>query len=100
MESCPGGFLTVWLMVSPATSVARARQGPMRPLLDVRDPEVQAEALLLRRVPYYRKARLHLETDARSVNELVQTIEEELTRAGGSPGSVAPRSSEGNGGDF
>ena len=100
MESCPGAFLTVWLKVSPGTSVARARRGPVRPLLDVGDPEAQAEALLLRRVPYYRKARLHLETDDRSVHELVQAIEEQLTWAGGPPGSVAPRSSEGNGGDF
>ena len=100
MESCPEAFLTVWLKVTPGTSVTRARRGPVRPLLDVQDPEAKAEDLLLRRVPYYRKARLHLETDDRSVDELVEAIEEKLTRAGGPPGSVAPRSNEGGGGDF
>ncbi len=99
IESCPGAFLTVWLKVSPGTCLARARRGSVRPLLDVGDSEAQAEALLLRRVPYYRKARLHLETDDRLVHELVQAIVDNLTWAGGPLGSVTPSSSEGNGGD-
>ena len=87
--------LTVWLRVTPAEAVRRARtQGPVRPLLAGDDPRSRAERLLARREDHYRKAELHLDTGDRTPAELVARIVAALIQRGapeGAPSRSSPR---------
>ena len=81
MESLPDDTLSVWLKVTPATAVSRARaQGAERPLLDVARPVQRARLLLATRTPYYRLARLTLDSEGISVTALAEQIARVATR--------------------
>ena len=75
MENLTGETLSVWLEVTAETAAERARaQGVPRPLLDVDQPIGQARCLLARREPYYRLARLTLDSEGVSVTTLASRI--------------------------
>jgi shikimate kinase len=67
--------LTIWLKASPELVVRRTgRQRKRRPLLDVEDPLARARELMDEREPYYRKARWHVDTERRSLEEVVRVV--------------------------
>ncbi|MBI4537904.1 MAG: shikimate kinase [Gemmatimonadetes bacterium] len=67
--------LSVWLRVSPETAVRRARAARQtRPLLEVRDPVRTARNLLEQREPHYRRARLVVDSEDASPDELARVI--------------------------
>lgn len=75
MEGVAADTLSVWLKVTAETAVARARrQGVDRPLLNVPRPVEHCRRLLARREPYYRLARLTLDSDHVSVAALADRI--------------------------
>ena len=75
MEGVAADTLSVWLKVSAETAVERARrQGVDRPLLDVPRPAEHSRRLLARREPYYRLARLTLDSEGVSVAALADRI--------------------------
>ncbi len=81
MESLADDTLSVWLKVTPETAVSRARaQGAERPLLDVARPVQRARLLLATRTPYYRLARLTLDSEGISVTALAERIARVATR--------------------
>ncbi len=85
MEGLADDTLSVWLNVTAATAVARARaQGRDRPLLNVARPVRRAERLLARRESYYRLARLTLDGERSSVPALAERIAR-LARQGVEP---------------
>lgn len=76
LTGLPADTLSVWLRVSPEEAVRRARAaGPGRPLLDgAADPVARARRLLEERTPFYRQARLHLDTDGTEPVEVADLI--------------------------
>ncbi len=75
MEGVGADTLSVWLKVTAETAVERARsQGVDRPLLDVPRPVEHSRRLLARREPYYRLARLTLDSEDVSVGALADRI--------------------------
>jgi len=75
MEGVAADTLSVWLKVTAETAVERARrQGVDRPLLDVPRPVEHSRRLLARREPYYRLARLTLDSEDVSVAALADRI--------------------------
>ncbi len=87
MEGVTADTLSVWLKVTAETAVERARrQGVDRPLLDVPRPVEHSRRLLARREPYYRLARLTLDTENVSVAALADRIAR-LARQGIEPAS-------------
>lgn len=76
LDSLRPDVLTVWLEVGAETAVRRAREeeGRARPLLDVPDPVGRARELLEGRLPSYRRARLHLDTEHASPERLARDI--------------------------
>lgn len=88
LEALPEGTLAVWLRVSPAEAVRRVREheGRLRPLLEgTDDPAARATELLRARDPFYRKARLHLDTDRASPAGVVDAILEHMSTAAPDP---------------
>ena len=76
MDEIGSSTLTVWLRVSPAEAVRRAQQeGITRPLMAVEDPVGKACALLERRIAYYEKARLSIDSSQMEPEELAKEIE-------------------------
>lgn len=88
---------SVWLRVEPATAVARiasarngaapparaAAPGAARPLLDDSpDPQAAAEALLRSRTPCYRRARVAVDTDDKTPEQVARSVLAELRRCG------------------
>ena len=87
MEGVAADTLSVWLKVTAETAVERARrQGVDRPLLDVPQPVEDSRPLIARREPYYRLARLTLDTEDVSVAALADRIAR-LARQGIEPAS-------------
>ena len=79
MQDLSQDTLSVWLDVSAETAVERVRrEGRVRPLLAVPDPVRRAESLLLERTPYYRLAKLRLDSAASDPERLVDRILEHL----------------------
>jgi len=77
-----GGVLTVWLDVSAATAVARARGDEgVRPLLEVDDPLEVARSLAARREGAYGEARMRLDTEGRDPAGLAEEIVSAVRRA-------------------
>ncbi len=75
--------LSVWLQVEPQEAVRRVEDaGGGRPLLEGRDPEAAARRLLEERIPYYRKALVHLDTAGRTPEEVAELIAVELSSLG------------------
>lgn len=75
MEGIAADTLSVWLKVTAETAVERARrQGVDRPLLEVPRPVERSRRLLARREPYYRLARLTLDSEDVSVATLADRI--------------------------
>jgi shikimate kinase len=84
LESLPFGTLSVWLKVSPEEVVRRLNSNPhqpVRPLLQSSDPKSRINDLLARREELYRRAEISIETDRRSVSEIVALLES-LVRSG------------------
>lgn len=83
MDGLPPDVLSVWLRVPAALAVERAlRDGRVRPLLAVDDPEGRARVLLRRRRPAYAKARLHLDASEPSPDTLAAAIVKHMMEAG------------------
>lgn len=74
LEALPPDVLTVWLRVAPEVAVARITSSERRPLLAVDDPLARATALLERREPSYRRARVHLDANEESPESLADAI--------------------------
>jgi shikimate kinase len=67
LREVPPGTVSVWLRVSAAEAVRRARgQAGARPLLDSSDPVATARALLERRAPAYAEADLEVDTEGQT----------------------------------
>jgi shikimate kinase len=82
MESLGRETLSVWLRVSPETSIERLRgEARARPMLAVPDPAERAARLLRDRSLDYGRARLHLDTEGRPPEELADTILRHLEAA-------------------
>lgn len=65
----------VCLWASPETILERATRKPgERPLLQVADPLERIRTLLTERAPIYRQAHVHVSTDHRRVEEVVEEI--------------------------
>lgn len=76
-ESLPPGTLTAWLKVSPEEVVRRSSSGfgaGSRPLLQHSDPLGRARTLLAEREPLYERARIVIDTEGQSVEEIVQRL--------------------------
>ena len=82
LETLPSGTFTVWLRVGPDSAVARIREGDeVRPLLQDPDPVGRARELLESRLPYYRQAALHLDTEGAPAEELARRLAERVEGA-------------------
>jgi len=74
-----GPVVALW--ASPETILERAMRKPgERPLLQVENPLERIRTLLEARAPVYRKAHIHVSTDGRRVEEVVEEIVEKLWR--------------------
>src|SRR5690606_32010218 len=76
-ETLPPGTLTVWLRVSPEEVVRRSSSGfgaGTRPLLQHPDPLNRARTLLAEREPLYGRARIVIDTEDQSVEEIVHRL--------------------------
>lgn len=83
MDGLGADTLSVWLQVTPEEAVRRAREeGPTRPLLAVPDPVAKAREILEKREPFYRKARVLMDTTRRKPEDLAATIESLLNESG------------------
>ncbi len=83
MELLAGGTLSVWLLVSAETALARiAGSVTPRPLLDVADPLATAESLLARRRKHYQRGDIRIDTEHRTPDEVVGDILESLAPRG------------------
>ncbi|MEX2570803.1 MAG: shikimate kinase [Gemmatimonadota bacterium] len=83
-DALPPDTLTVWLKVSPAVvlnRLDRSEGGSVRPLLTEGDPESRVTELLASREALYARATVCIDTDHRSVAEIVTEVEE-IIRAG------------------
>ncbi len=70
--------LVVHLKAGPAEIVKRLRQDGVRPLLSVDDPEAAVRALLEERRPYYSQCDIAVNTENKSIKELVEEIIEKI----------------------
>jgi len=71
--------LSVWLRVSPVEAVRRAGSAPgSRPLLAGADPVAEARVLLRGREPFYRRAGLEVDTEARKPDDVTASILEAM----------------------
>jgi shikimate kinase len=66
--------LVVWLRVGAEVSLARLREAGDRPLLEGPDPLTRARTLLQERVPHYQKAKLQLDSERASPEELARAV--------------------------
>jgi shikimate kinase len=89
LSGLPPGSFTVFLRVSPV-EVRRRLQAtggqPVRPLLRGNDPEARIAELMATREPLYRQAEFLVETDQRTLDEVIEIIfraVRERTPAGG-----------------
>jgi shikimate kinase len=76
-DRLPPGTLTAWLKVSPEEVVRRSSTGfgaGTRPLLQHPDPLSRARTLLAEREPLYGRARIVIDTEGQSVEEIVQRL--------------------------
>ena len=83
---------TVWLRAAPEAHLARVEaQGDVRPMRGRENARAELEAILAARAPAYAQAELHLDTDARAPEALVEQVVGWLgpTRAGQRPGPAA-----------
>lgn len=79
LEELPEGTETIWLRVSAEAALTRVRGQPgTRPLLERKDPLVEAVSLLGERVPYYRRAGRAVDTEGRTVEDVAARILEIL----------------------
>jgi shikimate kinase len=75
MDNLDAGTIAVWLQVPLRVALDRAgAEGPTRPLLDVSDSLVEAETLLRRREPFYRKAQLTIDSTTADPQGLAEQI--------------------------
>lgn len=84
LESLPFGTLSVWLKVSPEEVLRRLHGGSqqsVRPLLQTTDPMSRIRELLAQREELYGKATISIETDRRSVAEIVSYLDSFLRDA-------------------
>ncbi len=71
--------LPIWLQASPATLLTRIGNVSTRPLLkDADNPAAVLKKKLAEREPLYQQAPLHIQTDNKSVTEIVADISTEL----------------------
>lgn len=83
LDTLDAGTRSVWLKVSLSEALARtARSSTRRPLLEVDDPRAEARRLMEAREPFYRKADLAVETDARTPGDVAREIVRHLDRGG------------------
>lgn len=83
MELLAGGTLSVWLLVSAGTALARiAGSVTPRPLLEVADPLATAESLLARRRKHYERGDIRIDTEHRTPDQVVGDILESLAPRG------------------
>ncbi len=64
----------VYLKTSPEVIYERVKAETHRPLLQVKDPKARIEELLKIREPYYNQANIIVNTDAKTVDEVVDEI--------------------------
>jgi shikimate kinase len=65
----------VCLFASAETILARTKNNPSRPLLNVPDPAARVRELLAERDPYYKRAGTGISTDGRSLGDLLTHLD-------------------------
>ena len=80
----------VWLAAAPATQLERVAGSRGRPLLQVPDPAAVLDRLAAERTPHYRAlADLHLDTDDRSTDQVVDALDAMIRKRLSPAGGVA-----------
>jgi shikimate kinase len=82
-DKLPEDTRSIWLRVSPEEVLRRlegAAGQPVRPMLGEVDRYERIRELLERRVPLYQQAQVTIDTDGRSIDEVVGLIEAAMTR--------------------
>jgi shikimate kinase len=91
LDALPTGMVSVWLRVTAAEAIVRARaDSGVRPLLAGADPDARAEALLAERAPRYARAHLSVDTTGRTPEDVTADILKLLERHGPGPKSRSP----------
>jgi shikimate kinase len=65
----------VCLFASVETILARTKNNPSRPLLNVPDPAARVRELLAERDPYYKRAGTNIATDGRGLGDLLTHLD-------------------------
>jgi shikimate kinase len=66
--------LVVCLWASPETIWERVKCHSHRPLLQTPDPKASVQQLLVKRIPFYRQADVLINTEQRSLRQVVQNV--------------------------
>lgn len=85
LASLKSHALVICLWASPKTIWARVRHQSHRPLLQTPDPLAHIRQLLADREPYYRQADVLVNTEMRSVKEVVHQVIHQFRLARGQP---------------
>lgn len=71
--------IVVYLKASTGTIHDRTKSHKHRPLLNVKNPKAKISELLTLREPFYAKADVIIETDGKSIKEVVEKITEAIS---------------------
>lgn len=74
LESLKSHALVVCLWASPEVIWKRVKRHSHRPLLQAPDPQERIRELLAAREPFYKNADVLVNTDSRTLQEIVQTV--------------------------
>lgn len=74
LETAKAAAYVVYLKTRPETAAARAAPSGTRPVLMGEDPEARMRALIKEREPFYARADAKVETDRKSVEQVVTEV--------------------------
>jgi shikimate kinase len=74
LDSLKKHALIICLCASPERILPRVRRHTSRPLMQTPDPQEKIRELLEARAPFYRQADVLLNTDTRSMREVIQQV--------------------------
>lgn len=81
MDSLKTHALIVCLCVSPERIWERVRHQSHRPLLQTPDPQARIREMMAARAPFYRQADVLLNTDSRSMRQVIQQVVQNFQQA-------------------
>ena len=67
-------IFTIYLKTSPDIIYERIKNNKKRPLLQVENPKKEIEKILSSRESYYNKANLIINTDNKTIDEIIEEI--------------------------